>query len=93
MQVDCGGQTYYLSASTYEPQSTAAETAIAVVTPKSRTVRNSMVISVVAHVILAFAIFLYARDNSDVIEDAIAVEMVKPQPKVRRSEKDQAQTA
>ena len=87
MQVDCGGQTYYLSASIYETQSPAAEKAIAVVTPKSRTARNSMVISVVSHVILAFAIFLFARDDADEIEDSIAVEMVKPQPKVRRLKK------
>ena len=84
MQVDCGGQTYYLSASTYEPESPTTQTAIAVVTQKSRTVRNSMVASVVAHVILAIAIFLVAMDESDVIEDSISVEMVKPQPKVRR---------
>ena len=87
MQVDCGGQTYYLSAPTYETQSPAAEKVIAVVTPKSRTARNSMVISVVSHVILAFAIFLFARDDADEIKDAIAVEMVKPQPKVRRLKK------
>ena len=87
MQVDCGGQTYYLSASTYESKSQATDTEIVVTTPKSRTVRNSMVISVVAHVILAIAIFLFAKDDADVIEDSIAVEMVKPQPKVRRLKK------
>ncbi len=84
MQVDCGGQTYYLSASTYHATPPTTRTAIAVVTPKSRKLRNSMLISTIAHVILAIAIFLFARDDTDVIEDAIAVEMVKPQPKVRR---------
>ena len=87
MQVECGGQTYYLSTSAYEVESPATEAAIPVVTQKSRTVRNSMIISVVAHIILAIAIFLFARDDSDIIEDAIAVEMVKPQPKVRRPKK------
>lgn len=87
MQVECGGQTYYLSASTYETDPLTTETEIPVITRKSRTVRNSMVISVVAHIILAIAIFLFARENTEIIEDAIAVEMVKPQPKVRRPKK------
>lgn len=59
MQVDCGGQTYYLSASRYAPESSAPKTATAVVTEKSNKVRNSMLISAVAHIILAFVIRIY----------------------------------
>ncbi len=87
MQVDCGGQTYYLSASGYTPESLASKAAAAVVTEKSSKVRNSMLISAVAHVILAFVIFILATDDAEVIEDAIAVEMVKPVPKTRRPKK------
>jgi len=87
MQVDCGGQTYYLSASGYAPESSAPKTAAAVVTEKSSKVRNSMLISAVAHIILAFVIFLLAVDDSEIIEDSISVDMVKPVPKTRRPKK------
>ena len=87
MQVDCEGQTYYLSASGYAAESSAPKTAAAVVTAKSNKVRNSMLISAVAHVILTFVIFLLAVDDSEIIEDSIAVDMVKPVPKVRRLKK------
>ena len=85
MQVDCGGQTYYLSASSaYEPKPATTKTDAAVVTPKRRTTRNSMLASVVVHVILAIAIFLFAIEDSELIEDSIAIDFVKPVPKARR---------
>ena len=85
MQVDCGRQTYYLSASSaYEPKPATTKTVAAVVTPKRRTTRNSMLVSVVAHVILAIVIFLFAIDHTEIIEDSIAIDFVKPVPKVRR---------
>ena len=85
MQVDCGRQTYYFSASSaYEPKPAPTKTAAAVVTPKRRTTRNSMLVSVVAHVILAIVIFLFAIDHTEIIEDSIAIDFVKPAPKVRR---------
>ena len=85
MQVECGGQTYYLSASsTYEPKPATTKAAAAVAAPKRRTTRNSMLASVIAHVILAIGIFLFAIEDSELIEDSIAVDLVKPVPKARR---------
>ena len=85
MRVECGGQTYYLSVSSaYAPKPATTKTVATVVPPKRRTTRNSMLVSVIAHVILAIAIFLFAIDEVELIEDSISVDLVKPVPKTRR---------
>ena len=52
-------------------------------TQRNRKVYSSLTISVVGHIILAIAVFLLAKDEVVIMQDALSVETIEPPPKAR----------